>query len=176
MRNSAVYRGRFVTFPALALTVAIAAAPTLPVAAAEAGNKATGVLRFKTATVTLKYAYFVKGPDAVDANQIIRRLILSSTDIEAKLQACTTMSCADGALKEGMEVDFGSGRRLNYWPAVNNQLQQYSGTAMPEAFTAQVNDANRIAGKLSIDDTAAGGPRVDVEVDAAFFKEFKAAR
>ena len=36
------------------------------------------------------------------------------------------------------------------------------------------NEAKRIAGKLTFDDAGAGGPKVDVEFDAALVKEVAA--
>ena len=44
---------------------------------------------------------------------------------------------------------------------------------MPEAFVATANDAQHLAGKLAIDDVAAGGPKVDVQFDVKRSKEFK---
>ena len=83
---------------------------------------------------------------------------------------------ASGLVDEGMTVDFGAGPRLNYWLVMNGQKIQYSGTAQPTAFTGAQNDPARLAGKLRIDDTAAGGPRVEAEVDVGLTKEFTAAR
>jgi hypothetical protein len=135
-------------------------------------GEAGGRLRYKTVQLSVEHAYLVRGPDAVNSNQTIRRLILSAIDIAAKLQACKAMSCTDGAVTEGMTVDIVGGPRLNYWVAVNNQRIQYSGTAQPAALTVIADAAGRLAGKLAIDDTAAGGPRVDVEFDAKLLKEF----
>ena len=38
------------------------------------------------------------------------------------------------------------------------------------------DDAKRLAGTLSIDDSAAGGPRLEVEFAATLLKEFTAAQ
>lgn len=143
--------------------------------AASAGE-AKGKMEHKGAGVTLKFAYLVKGPDAVEPNKIIRKLILSATDLGAKIQACTTMNCADSDLGEGMTIEFDAGPRLNYWMVRNGQRIQYSGTARPAVFTAKTDDATHLAGKFSFDDAGAGGPKLDVEFDATLLKEFKAAR
>ena len=82
------------------------------------------------------------------------------------------MSCSDGSLREGMTVDFGSGPRLNYWVVLNDQRVQYSGTAKPESFTARADGAGKLAGRLSIDDSGAGGAVVDVDFDATLVKDF----
>ncbi|HSV52055.1 MAG TPA: hypothetical protein VLJ57_08060 [Burkholderiaceae bacterium] len=143
---------------------------------AHAADNASGTVTYKARSATFKYAYLIKGPDAVDPKVTIRELILTANDIGAKLNACKTMSCASGLVEEGMTVDFGAGPRLNYWLALNNQMVQYSGTAVPAVFTAKQNDAARLAGTLRIDAAAAGGPRVDVEFDVGLTKEFAAAR
>lgn len=141
-----------------------------------AADNASGTIAYKSRTANVKYAYLIKGPDAVDPKTIVRELILSSNDIGAKLAACKTMSCASGLLQEGMTVDFGPGPRLNYWIVLNNQMVQYSGTAQPAVLQTKQNDASRLAGKLTIDDTAADGPKISVEFDAGLTKEFSAAR
>ncbi len=156
------------------LAITLLTFPVSSVAAAD--GEAKGNLIYKGTTVTLKHAYLVKGPDAIDPKTIIRRLILSKDDLGATIQACKTMSCVDGGITEGMQVDFDAGPRLNYWVALNGGRLQYSGTARPSVAEVAGDDAKRLAGKLSIDDTAAGGPRLDVEFAATLLKEFTAAR
>ncbi len=138
-----------------------------------ADNQAIGMLTYQRYSITLKYAWLVKGPYERDPGKTVRRLILSSNDIGSKLQACKTLSCASGQVTEGMTVDFDTPPRLDYWIAVNGQKVQYSYGAMPEAFVARANREGRLAGKLVIDDVAAGGPKVDAEFDVTVFKEFK---
>ena len=82
------------------------------------------------------------------------------------------MMCATGNVAEGMTVDFDSGPRLNYWVVMNDQRVQYSGTARPETFTARADAAGKLAGRLSVDDSTAGGAVVDVDFDATLVKEF----
>ena len=50
------------------------------------GGEAKGTLSFKGTTLVLKYAYLVKGPDAVDPNLKIRRLVFSAADLGPKLK------------------------------------------------------------------------------------------
>jgi hypothetical protein len=139
---------------------------------AEGNNKATGKVLYKGATLAIRYAYLVRGPDAVDPKKVIRRLVLSPTDIAERIQSCSKMSCSDGDLREGMTVDFDSGPRLNYWVVMNDQRVQYSGTAKPESLTSRADGASKLAGRLSIDDTTAGGALVDVDFEATLVKEF----
>ncbi len=142
-------------------------------AATSADNQANGTLTYKRYLVTLKYAWLLKGPSEMDPGKTIRRLILSANDISPKLKECKTMSCASGQVTEGMTVDFDTPPRLDYWVAIDGQKVQYSYGAMPEAFVARTNDARHLAGKLTINDVGAGGPKVEVEFDVTVFKEFR---
>lgn len=130
----------------------------------------------KEVTVTFKHAYLITGPDDMEPGKIIRRLVLSANDIGAKILSCQTMSCAAGQLTEGLTVDLDAGERLIYWLSINDGLVQYSGTAKPAGLKATVDQPGKLAGKLSLDDSAAGGPRVDVDFDTVLLKEFKATR
>ena len=72
-----------------------------------------------------------------------------------------------------MTVDFDAGPRLNYWMVANGQKIQYSGTARPdETSKLTANAADNLAGTLSIDDSKAGGAKVDVNFDAKTVKQF----
>ena len=144
--------------------------------AAGAADTATGSINYKGQAIGLKYAWLVSGPSDMDPGKTVRRLVMATSDIGAKLKSCAAFSCTDGSVTEGMTVDFTGGPRLNYWVVMNGQKIQYSGTARPEAFTARANDPGHLAGRLGIDDTAAGGPKVAAEFDLAVTKDFKVAR
>ena len=162
--------GPFVAAVTLALSV------VLPAGSQGAAGEAKGTLSHKGRAVTLTHSSLVTGPDAVDAKKMVRRLILSGTDLGAKMRACQTMSCTDGEVTEGLVVDIDGGPRLNYWMAISGQKVQHSGTLRPAALKASADEPKRLAGKLSFDDTPSSGPKVDVEFDATLVKEFKAAR
>jgi len=140
----------------------------------EAADTAKGSVVFQGKTAQLQYVYLVKGPD--DMSTIMRELVFSPTDIAAKIQACTNMSCVSGELGEGMTVDFDAGPRLNYWVVSNGQRVQHSGTVEPSAFKASADEPGRLAGSLKFDDSSTGGGKVDVTFDARLVKEFKTAR
>jgi hypothetical protein len=144
---------------------------------AAADGTASGTLTYASKsgaiTMTPRFAYLVKGPDAVDNTKIIRHLILSPTDLGARIASCKTMGCTDADLKNGMTVDLDAGPRLNYWVVLNDQRVQYSGTARPAALELTTNTPTRLAGKLVIDDSAASGPKVDIQFDAPLLKEIK---
>lgn len=142
---------------------------------AAADTTAKGTLSYKDRSVALRYAYLIKGPDAVDPKRIIRRLILSRDDLAGTISGCKTMSCVDSAMTEGIQVDFDTGPRLKYWVTLNGGLLQYSGSAQSSAAKVAGGDAGRLAGTLSIDDTPSGGPKLEVEFAATLLKEITAA-
>jgi hypothetical protein len=162
----------------IALGCAAAAAMAFASAPANAGE-AKGTITYKSKVgaivVTIKHAYLVKGPDVV-SGKTIRRVVLSVADVAAKLSACGTMMCSDGDISEGMTIDFDAGPRLNYWFVGNNQLVQYSGTAEPASVKLTADTPQRLAGTWDIDESAAGGPRVQIEFDAPLVKEVTKSR
>jgi hypothetical protein len=151
----------------LALLVVMLLASPLAAAA-----DAKGTIAYKGRTVDVKHAYLVQTTDAMSSKPM-RRIILSPKDLGAKIASCARMSCVDGDLDDGMEVDFIDGPRLNYWLVMNGQKVQYSGTEPKESLASTANDAKKIAGTLKFDKTAAGGPKVDVTFDAPMTKELK---
>ena len=140
----------------------------------DAADASKGSVVFHGKTMPLEFVYLVKGPD--DMSTTIRELVFSPTDLAAKIQACTTLSCVSGELGEGMTVDFDAGPRLNYWVVADGQRVQHSGTVKPSAFTASTDEPGRLAGSLTFDDSGSGGGTVDVTFDAALVKEFDTAR
>ncbi len=154
---------------ALAVSVGLAAA-----------GDAKGTLNYKSKSkdfaIALKYAHYVKGPDDMDPKTTIKRVILSSTDLTSKIQACKTLDCSDDGLTEGIEIDITGGPRLLYWLVVNGGLVQYSGTQQPASLVTTADTAQRLAGKITFDDSGAGGAKVDVTFDASLLKAFDKAR
>lgn len=145
---------------------------TAPVFADAARGTATYKSRAGIVTVTFTHAYLMKGPDMMSGD-VMRRLVLATSDISAKLKACQSMMCSDGGIGEGMTIDFDAGPRLNYWFVAKDQLIQYSGTAKPELATLTTDSPTRIAGTIKLDAQAAGGPTVDVQFDASLVKELR---
>lgn len=160
----------------LCFALGLALACSMAVAQPSLAGTAKGTLSSSKGTIALTNAYLVKGPDAFDAAKIIRKLIFAPTDIGAKILACNTLNCVEGGLDAGLTVDLDAGPRLNYWMVLNNQMVQYSGTQSPDALKKTAEDAKHLAGKLSFDDSGAGGPKLDVDFDAPLVKEFTKAR
>jgi len=155
-------------FAAPALAAAIAFAP--PVSA----EPANGVVTQSGRTATIRHAWLVVGPDAIDPKTTIRRIVFSATDIGAKIRACARMSCVDGSVEEGMTVDLDAGPRVAFWVALNGQRVQHSGTEKPAALAATASDGKRVAGRLAFDHSSSRGPKVDVQFDAPLAKTFAA--
>jgi hypothetical protein len=127
------------------------------------------------ATVNVKHAYLVKGPNAF-GDKSVRVLVLSEVDQTAHIKSCDTMSCTTDRLESGMTVEFDSGPRLLYWFVANGQRVQASGTAEPGTMALTANTPQKIAGKWAYDASGQGGPRIAIEFDAALLKEFSKAR
>jgi hypothetical protein len=157
-------------------TAALVAAP----ATLAAGGTAKGTLAYKAKSgpiaVSPKYAYLVKGPDAVEPGKVMRKLIFSTTDIGAKIDACKTMSCTNADLGEGMTVELDAGPRVNYWVVLNGQRVQYSGTEPAASLKLTTSTPQRLAGTLAFDGAAAGGAQVAIEFDTPLVKEMAKAR
>jgi len=140
-----------------------------------AGGTAKGTIKIKDKTVDLKHAYLVKGPDAFDSSKTVSTVIITPNDISKEITECKSASCASG-ITEGMTVgkeDFGSTTRVVYWVVTNDGMMQYSGNDDVSALVLTTDTADRMAGKLTIDDSAADGSKIDVEFDAPLAKEFK---
>ena len=177
LRPEAPAGRRVVGWRAAALAAGVA---SLLVAGPAAAGDASGTITYPkagkaTLTATLKHAYLLKGPDVMDPARVVRRLYVTSADIGPALKACSSFSCADGNVTEGMTLDLDSDRRFGYWVALKNGAVQYSGTAKKETLEASVNSPERVTGTFRVDDTTADGPKVDVKFDAALLKAVKTA-
>ena len=141
-------------------------------AAAEGSAKGTAGYTSKKGpiTVTFTHAALVSGPDPVDGKPM-RRLILSTQDVSAALAKCDSMrACSDAGIVEGMTVDFRGDPRLGYWFVANGQLVQYSGMITPADAVLTTDSPKRLAGTLTFDQAASGGPAVSVTFDAPLVK------
>jgi hypothetical protein len=160
---------------ATTLNIMILGTGAVLISSAAWADSASGTVTYQSKAgpivINVQNVYLVKGPDPVD-KKVLRRLIFTSADLGAKIKACGEMSCSDSGLREGLEVDLVGGSRMNYWFVGNDQRVQYSGSARPETLKLTTDMPQRLAGKLTIDDSAAGGAKVSVDFDATVLKEF----
>lgn len=159
----------------LALIIGVGGLALTPLQAPAAGDTANGTIKLKVKTVELKYAYLVKGPGSFDPNKTVSTIILTPDDISQKISECKSLSCA-GGISEGMTIgkeDFGSTTRVVYWVVTKGSMMQYSGNTNVSALVLSTDKPDRMAGKLSVDDSAADGPKIDVEFDSPLAKDFK---
>ena len=159
-----------------ALAAGIAVMFALASAATHAADAASGTVAFKTFSSAVKFAYLVRGPHEFIPDQTVSRIYLSSSDIGAKIKACKTLSCADGALTDGAMVDYGDARHLDYALRLNGMRTQYSGSTDADAFKLTTNRPDHLAGKLHIDDAAADGGKIDADFDLMVTNTFKSVR
>lgn len=173
-------RAALARLPPRGRAIVAALASLVALQALASDGSASGTLSYASRgapiTVALHYAWLFRGPDAVDAQRTIRRLIFSSSDIRAALAACPSLSCTDAALGSGMTLDLDNGPRLNYWVSLDHQRVQYSGSARPDALALTTQTPSRLAGRLTLDDSAAGGAKVDVSFDTPLVAALKLAR
>jgi hypothetical protein len=149
----------------------IALAPLVSTsAAAQEGNTASGTMAVSKFNVAFKHVYLVAAPAD---GKTARRLIFSATDIGAGIAKCTTISCATNDLKEGLELEIDSPGRMNLWAVANGQKVQHSDTAPRDTLTTTTDAPDSVAGKLAIDKSASGGPKINIEFKAKLTKAFK---
>ncbi len=143
--------------------------------ASAAGGTAKGTIKYQDKTMEIKHAYLVKAPDTFEPSKTASTIILSPKDIGKEIAACDSSMCATG-LTEGMTVgkeDLGGTMRVVYWYVTNDGMMQYSGNDDLSTLVLTTDTADKMAGKLTVDITDAGGPKIDVEFDAPLVKEFK---
>ncbi len=176
MRRQATAKPQVLTF-LLFLTVLITAAVMTQASndALAAGGTVKGAIKYKDRTVDLKYSYLIKAPDTFEKDKTVSTVVITPNDISQKIAECQSASCATG-ITEGMTVgkeDFGGTIRVVYWVVTKDGMMQYSGNDDVSALKLTTDTADKIAGKLTVDDSAADGPKIDVEFDAPLAKEFK---
>ncbi|GEM_PF-501381 len=159
----------------VALTAAALMALASPRAAAEPAKGTLTATGKTAATVNVKHAYLVKGPNSF-GDKAVSLLVLSEVDQGAHIKSCGTMSCVTDKLESGMTVEFDSGPRLLYWFVANGQRVQASGTADPGTMTLTTSTPQKLAGKWTHDASGQGGPKIAVEFDTPVLKEFTKAR
>ena len=105
--------------------------------------------------------------------KVMRRLIFTPLDLGAKIKACATMSCSDSDLRRRPRSR--PGRRAADELLVRRQRPESAVFGDREARSAELttDTPQRLAGKLVIDDSAAGGAKVNIDFDATLLKDLQ---
>ena len=152
------------------LLLAVCSLSLSPNAIARDANTAIGTMIIGKHNVAIKFVYLVS---AAEGEEQGRRLIFSASDLAASIAKCTTISCADNDLNEGLELELDSGERMNLWAVANDQRVQHSDTAERSTLTATADKPDAVAGVLAIDRSKIGGPKINIEFKASLTKAFK---
>lgn len=152
-----------------ALLLAFVAPPAS--AAAPASGQAIGTVRYKDKTVTLRHAYLIAGDNY---GSKVRKVILSAVDIKDKIAGASSLMSAGAKLREGISFELDeSVPFVGYWMAIADQSMQISAPLEPKLFATTASTPQRVAGKVSFDQSGSGGPKVEAEFDASLLKEFR---
>jgi hypothetical protein len=152
---------------ALTLMLGAAAARAAPVPIA---GQAIGTVTYKDKTVTLEHAYLVVGDNH---GTRVRKVILSAVDIEDEIAGASSLMSAGAKLREGISFDLDETMPfVGYWMAIADQSMQVSAPLDAKLFASTVDTPQRVTGKVSFDQTASGGPKVEVSFDATVTKSF----
>jgi hypothetical protein len=154
---------------ATALTFVLGAT-ALHAASVPTSGQAIGTVKYKDKTVTLEHAYLVVGDNHGTS---VRKVILSAVDIEDEITSASSLMSAGAKLREGISFELDETMPfVGYWMAIADQSMQVSAPLDAKLFVTTVNTPQRVAGKVSFDQTGSGGPKVEVSFDATVTKSF----
>lgn len=133
-------------------------------------GQAIGSVKYKDKTVTLQHAYLITGDNH---GTKVRKVILSAVDIKDKITASTSLMSASSKLREGISFELDETMPfVGYWMAIADQSTQVSAPLDAKLFATTTNTPQRVAGKVSFDESASGGPKVEASFDAPLTKSF----
>jgi hypothetical protein len=154
---------------AAALTFVLGAT-VVGAASVPASGQAIGTVKYKDKTVTLQHAYLIVGDNH---GTRVRKVILSAVDIEDQIAGASSLMGASGKMREGISFELDETMPfVGYWMAIVDQSMQVSAPLDAKLFVTTTNTPQRVAGKVSFDQTGSGGPKVEVSFDAALTKSF----
>lgn len=133
-------------------------------------GQAIGTVTYKDKTVTLEHAYLIVGDNH---GTRVRKVILSAVDIEDEIAGASSLRGASGEMREGISFELSETMPfVGYWMAIADQSMQVSSPLDMRLFATTVDTPQRVAGKVSFDETGSGGPKVEVSFDATLTKSF----
>ena len=152
----------------------IAAMLVLAVSSASAADSAQGTLvvqgEDKPLSMELSHAYFITGPDDLDATKITRRLLFTGADVRSTIAACEQSDCAMYSFSEGMWVQIDDTSTMRWWGKV--KPVQQSGMLNRSALVLTTDQPDRLAGTLTLDNS---GKPAKITFDASLVKAFPKA-
>jgi hypothetical protein len=151
----------------LAITLALATASVLAAGSDSAKGTLTVETESKPASVELAHAYLITGPDTFAPKKTTRRIVFTTTDERATIEACSDVSCATLSSSDGMTVELGDEPAASWWAHV--RPAQYSGMSEPGELKLSADTAERVAGMFKI---GTSGVKTSVVFDAPLVKTF----
>lgn len=133
--------------PICALFLACATIPGL------AADTAKGTLKMtsegKPVSIAINHVYYITGPDSFAPTQTTRRLIFSTEDARAAIDACDSARCAMSSIGDGMTVELEADTPMARW-WVHVHATQQSGMGNASILSLSTDTPQRVAGALTI--------------------------
>lgn len=167
---------RFVTSFAFALTAFFAFALASVAAAAD---KADGKFACDGQSITVKYGWLVRGPNATynsekdlpdiydPKGKTMLRIYFSDTDVGSAIKACKNLSCTKDAIKNGFMIDVADPKDLPELPYrmwITEGDAKCNSMIKPSALQLSTNQPDHVAGKLHLSEMG-GNDTADVDFD-----------
>lgn len=145
------------------------ACATVPALAADsASGSLKMVAQGKPVSIAIHHVYFITGPDSFAPKQTTRRLIFSTQDTSAAIDACATASCAMSAIGDGMTLELEADTPMARW-WVHLPRAQQSGMGNASMLSLATDTPQRVAGTLTIN---ALGVETRIAFDAGLVRAF----
>ena len=117
--------------------------------------------------VTFAHAYYITGPDSFDETKTTRSLVFTAEDQTDAIMGCSSRSCAELSMIDGLKIDLAEQGMANWWAHVGQK--QYSGTAVGKSLSLRVDQPDHLAGTFKI---GGSGATAAIEFDSALVKAF----
>ncbi|MEO8011092.1 MAG: hypothetical protein ABI650_05565 [Dokdonella sp.] len=150
-----------------ALLLASVAVPAI------AADSAKGTLKMisegKPVSIEIHHVYYITGPDSFAPTLTTRRLIFTTEDARAAIDACESARCAMYAIGNGMTVELEADSPMAKWWVQVRPTQQ-SGMGNASIVSLSSNTPERVAGTLTINSL---GVDTKITFDAGLVNAFE---
>lgn len=165
---------RFVASFALALTAVFAVSSV-----AAAADKTDGKFACDGQSITVKYGWLVRGPNATynsgkglpdlydPKGKTMLRIYFSDTDVSSDIKACKNLSCTKDAIKNGFMIDVADPKDLPDLPYlmwIAEGDAKCNSMIKPAALKMSANQPDHVAGKLHLSEMG-GNDTAEVDFD-----------